>query len=161
MLIVLYTDATRFIIPNWLNAALLLLYPTWCLLGPVSPDMLSGLYAFGILFVFGYILFAFNIMGGGDIKLLMVLGLWLELSPALMEMLIYMGLLGGALSVGLLVARYSLPALGAKMEWKMIPRIFTHKEPVPYGLAIAIAFLITLWKGRVPSVPMENMFRLF
>jgi hypothetical protein len=33
-----------------------------------------------------------------------------------------------------------------------IPRVFTIGEPVPYGVAIAIVFLVLLWTGKIPGI---------
>ena len=158
MLMVFYKDATRFIIPNWLNGTLLLLFPLWWAMSPYPIDALSSLYGFLGVFAIGYIIFMLNVMGGGDIKLLAVLGAWMGWSPALQQMLLYMGIFGGFLALGLLITRKYMPAFGAMFGWKSIPRIFTHKEPVPYGLAIALAFLLMLWKGKVPTVPLAPLW---
>ena len=155
MAVVFYLDATRFTIPNWLNASLLLLFGVWCLFTPQPPEEpLTLLYAFGAVFSVGFAMFAFNVMGGGDVKLLAVLALWCGWSEALVTTLFYTCFLGGGLAVALLALRFVMPMIGAKCGWQSIPKIFTHKEPVPYGLAIAGGFLIALWGNKLPTVPL-------
>ncbi len=143
-------DLTRYVIPNWLNLAVLLLYPVYVVLSPADVDVLYGLLALGAVFAGGFALFAFNIMGAGDIKLLCALALWCGWSETLLKLLVYTGLLGGALALGIYILRLTLPALLAKRDTDThIPRLLTHGEPVPYGLAISVAFLILLWSEEV------------
>lgn len=147
--LVLWLDVTRFLIPNWLNLLVFLLYPAMWLLHPSPPDALSGLACFGALFAFGYTLFAFRIMGGGDVKLLAALGLWLGITAGAMHFLLYMSIIGGILTLLLLGARKPISAMYESRE--QIPRLFRPREPVPYGVAIALGFLLTLWLGKVPG----------
>ena len=150
MVVVIYLDATRFVIPNWLNGALFAVFPVMALLIPTSFDWLASLYMFGALFALGFGLFALNVMGGGDVKLLAVMGLYVGWSKLGLEFLFYMSLIGGALSVLLLIIRQIAPAIWIKLGLKIIPRILTIGEPIPYGLAIAGSFLFMLWSRILP-----------
>lgn len=151
--IAFYTDATRYIIPNWLNGFILVLYIPFAFLAP-ELDWLSGIYAFLIVFICSYPLFYFNLVGGGDVKLLCVLALWCGLNQILLQFIVYTGLLGGLLSLLLLGIRPLAAWLGSKFERPLpIPKVLTYGQPIPYGLAITIAFLILLWNGSVPGIP--------
>lgn len=118
-------------IANWKNALIALLAPLWWVsigLAP-WPDMALQ---FGIaLLVFGFFVGAFALgqMGGGDVKLIGAVALWLPATP-LVWMLILMSLIGGALTVLLVVER----------KWRRDGRAIE----VPYGVAIAIGALITM-----------------
>lgn len=150
---VMVLDATRFTIPNWLNGLLLAAYPVFVAFTPEPVDWLGGLAAAGIMLVIGFLVFAFRVMGGGDAKLLMVAGLWFG-PVQIMPFLMTMALLGGALAALLLLMRARLPMV---MAWlnktpENLPRMFRHGEPVPYGLAIAGAWIFMLWTGEMPGV---------
>ena len=154
MLAVMYYDATRFIIPNWLVGSLLLLYPVTFFISPVVVDWKMDLLGMLGVFALGYIIFAFRVMGGGDVKLIIVLSLWVGLQN--LDMFGFnFAVLGGVLSIAILVIRKIIPFVISNKE--KLPRIFRDKEPVPYGLAIAVAFLMMLYSGDVPimSVPAQ------
>lgn len=156
MLAAFYLDATRYIIPNWLNVMVILLYVVFVPTSPMPIDWLSGIYAFILVFLVGFPVFFFRLMGGGDVKLLIALALWCGLNETLAEFVIYTGLLGGALSVALLAVRPFVAWLGAKSSKDIrIPKVLTYGQDIPYGLAITTAFLIVLWNGRVAGLPVE------
>lgn len=149
MFTVIYLDVTRFIIPNWLVGGLLLVYPVAVYLSPVPVDWKMALVAMFGVFAVGYGVFAMNWMGGGDIKLITVLSLWVGLDK-LMPFFLNFALFGGVLSLSVLVIRKLIPHITSKRE--TLPRILRDKEPVPYGVAISIAFLLMLTNGEVPAV---------
>jgi prepilin peptidase CpaA len=124
------TDIQSRIISNRLNAAIALLaVPWWFAIGLGGYDILFQIgLAAAVLVVFA-ICFALGMMGGGDVKLLAALGLWLPLAKMLI-MLEIMALGGGLLTVGMLVAHKLRKAPG--------------KPEIPYGVAIVGAGLIIL-----------------
>ena len=62
-------------------------------------------------------------------------------------------LLGGALVVVVLLLRLIVPPiLFSGDPTRPIPRLLTRKQPVPYGLAIAAAFLWLMWMGGIPML---------
>jgi prepilin peptidase CpaA len=93
-----------------------------------------ALVTFGLLAV----LFALKAMGGGDVKLLTALALWIE-PLAFLKLLIMMSLLGGVLTV----------VFGA---WH-IARRRKDRLAIPYGVAIAAAGLWVLCTNYLPVVP--------
>ena len=83
----------------------------------------------------GVVLFARGWMGGGDVKLLAVTGLWLvpAATPAL---LLLTALAGGLLTLAMIMAR----ALGAhRLAGDKIAALSDPMDRVPYGIAIAAA----------------------
>lgn len=68
MAAVLFFDVTRYIIPNWLVGVLLVLYPAFVLMSPVPVGWPMALAAAGLMFVVGVVIFAFRLMGGGDVS---------------------------------------------------------------------------------------------
>jgi prepilin peptidase CpaA len=73
-------------------------------------------------------------MGGGDVKLIAALTLWLPL-PLLAAMLVTMSLAGGVVTLAMLVER----AVTRRRATDSAARI-----EVPYGVAIAIAGMLAL-----------------
>lgn len=146
MLAVMFFDVTRYIIPNWLVGLLLILYPVAVWLTPEAVDWKMALVGMAIVFAIGYGIFAMKWMGGGDIKLITVCALWVGWH-ALPEFIFVTALLGGAFAILLLILRKWLPLMVRRdTPW---PRILRDKEPVPYGVAIAITFLLLTFSGRL------------
>jgi prepilin peptidase CpaA len=113
-------------IPNWLNGAIALLaIPFWWTSGlefwpEIARQVGIALAVFGLF----TIAFALGAMGGGDVKMVGALALWLP-PEAVVMMLIIMSLAGGALTAAML-ARHRM----TKAQ---------HQLEIPYGVAIAIA----------------------
>ena len=145
---VMVLDITRYVIPNLLNLAILLLYviAAYFLGLPYEWAFLAA----GIALIVGLGMFSLGLMGGGDIKLLVVLMLWTGWSSVSFQFLIYTAVLGGLLAVVVLLLRAIAPQV---MNAGRLPRILRHKEPVPYGVAIAGAFLFLLWNGAIMGLP--------
>lgn len=145
--VVMVRDVMHYVIPNTLNAAILGLYPFAAyLLGLPWP---MALLAAALVLLVGLGIFALGLMGGGDVKLLVVLTLWTGWTLATPYFLILTVMLGGLLVVAVLIMRFLLPPLYKKRN---LPRLLTKKEPVPYGIAIALAFLLMLWGGDIPGL---------
>ncbi len=72
MITVMLTDITRFTIPNWIVAIILLLYPVMLYFSPVVVDWKMALVIMAGVFSAGFVLFVLHVMGGGDIKLLLL-----------------------------------------------------------------------------------------
>lgn len=149
MLWVVVSDARRYIISNALNLTVLGLFVLGAFLLPVA--VLPALAMAGLMLALGLGLFAIGVMGGGDIKLLTVLSLWTGWGLTTFQFLFLTALMGGLLVLILLPLRAVLPPLWLKANSaRNLPRLLTRKEPVPYGLAIAGAFLLMLWTNQVP-----------
>jgi prepilin peptidase CpaA len=152
MFTVIVTDTTRYTIPNWLVGALLLLYPVMLAVAQApKPDWKTGLVIGVVVFALGFIIFILKVMGGGDIKLMTVLGIWAG-REGIFQFLTMVALLGGALALILWTTRKVLPHFVDKSQSRPLPRILVDDNMVPYGVAIAIAFLILLWTDKVPGI---------
>lgn len=135
----LATDLRTRIISNRLNAAIALLAPLYWLSIGLSPwpDMAMQIgLSLGVLALFAG-LFALGLMGGGDVKMLAALALWLP-AGALLWLLVLMALLGGVVTVATLVHH--------RLRRRVGP------AEVPYGVAISLA---ALW---VIGEPYLNQF---
>lgn len=128
LLVAAFTDLRSRHIGNWLNAGIALAAPAfWWASGL---DLWPGVaLQFGVAlatFAICATLFALRAMGGGDVKLLTALALWIQ--PMLfLKLIIMMSLLGGVLTV----------VFGA---WHIMKRR-RDRLAIPYGVAIAMAGL--------------------
>ena len=79
LIVVAAGDLRNRLIPNWLNLAIALTaIPFWWLSGyALWPDIAIQIGLAAGLFMFFAIIFHLGMMGGGDVKLLAALGLWL------------------------------------------------------------------------------------
>jgi prepilin peptidase CpaA len=151
MLAVIWFDVSRFTIPNWLVGSLLVLYPAALMMAHSPVDWRWALLGAGIVFAVGYGVFAMKWMGGGDIKLMAVLALWVGFEN-LLNFVFLVALLGGLFSIGILVLRKMRPHLPRKNPGEPWPRIMRDGEAVPYGVAIAFGFMVMLYWGMVPVI---------
>jgi prepilin peptidase CpaA len=144
-------DAYSYRIPNVVNLSIILLFPIALLATNAPINWQNALLAFAIVFAIGFGLFVANIMGGGDVKMLAAIALWLEYGKTLWDFFLIMAILGGILTIFLISTRKYAPFIALKMKRDAgkIPQIFSHDQPVPYGLAIGIAFLWLLWTGNL------------
>lgn len=131
LLVAAFTDIRRRQIDNWLNAAVALGAPAfwWASGMSVWPDMAMQIALALVSFLFFTGLFALKQMGGGDVKLLTALALWLT-PITFLKLLIMMSIIGAVLTLGFAAWQFTI----------------TRKRSVkiPYGIAIASAGLITL-----------------
>ena len=122
----MYTDLRERIIENWLNLGIALAAPLyWWASGlTLWPDV-SIQIGFALLVSLIFLgIFALGMMGGGDVKLLGALALWLPPMPFL-GLLIVMSIVGGVLTV-IFLTRHKLAKLAGQPE-------------IPYGVAISLA----------------------
>ncbi len=145
------TDIARLIIPNWVSAALVLLFPAAALtlgmpLGEIGAHALLGV---GVL-VAGFFLFAGNIIGGGDAKLLAAAAVWTG-PAALLPFMVWTALGGGALAAIVLVARANSGHLVAFGAPDFVHRLLAPNKGIPYGVAIMCGGLMA-----IPSLPFSE-----
>jgi len=133
-----FTDLRSRRIDNWLNAGIALAAPLfWWASGlALWPDVALQLGVAAGTFAVLTGLFAMGAMGGGDVKLLGALALWIAPWPFL-RLVIVMALVGGILTI--LFAAWH------------ITRRRRDKLAIPYGVAIATAGLWTLSTSYMPA----------
>ncbi|PAX09781.1 peptidase [Sphingomonas lenta] len=116
-------------IANWKNGLIAALAPFWW--WAVGLELWPGVAVqLGVaVAVFGLFAAAFRLgmMGGGDVKMIAALALWFPF-PALAQLLVVMSIAGGVITVLLMIER----------RWRK------GEIEVPYGVAIAIAGLLSL-----------------
>lgn len=158
MILVMALDLRTYTIPNWLNAVVLCLFIVAALIAPKSIDWLQAGMALGVVFLVGLAMFSFRLMGGGDIKLLCALASWCGWGEPLVQMVFYVAIFGGILSVVLYMARLIYPwfiQFVRPLQTRPAPRVLSPGEPVPYGIAIALGFLSLLWMDKIILAPIS------
>lgn len=137
LLFAAFTDLRRRQIDNWLNGAIAAAAPLYWWASGLSlwPGVgwQVGMAVVTLVVLAG--LFALRAMGGGDVKLLTALALWIE-PMAFLRLLIAMALIGGVLTL----------VMGA---WH-VARRRREKLAIPYGVAISSA---ALWVLAIQFVP--------
>jgi prepilin peptidase CpaA len=133
-----FTDLKRRRIENWLNLSIVLGAPLfWWATGlSLWPGVAMQLGLAAVTLVILTVLFALKALGGGDVKLLAALALWVD-PLNFLRLLIIMSLLGGvlALTIGI------------------IDRVKKPKDriAVPYGVAISAAGLWVITRFYFPA----------
>lgn len=115
------------------NIAIALIAPLWWWASglPLWPDALLQIGGAVGMFLLFALAFRVGMMGGGDVKMIAALALWLPLG-VLLRMLVLMSLLGGVVTLAMLIDHRLRRARGG------------DAIEVPYGVAIAMAGLLIL-----------------
>lgn len=133
------------------NKLVLLLVAVFCIVAlavdlPLQQFAMHVLCAMLVL-VAGFTFFALGWMGGGDAKLAAATTLWLGFGLAL-PYLVYTALLGGALTI-LILALRRLPLMPVIARFRWIERLHDRKTGIPYGVAMALAGLLTYSQSAI------------
>lgn len=142
-----WMDLTTFRIPNWIPVVIFAMFPVYVLGARVQVDTVlwHGL-AFAVTLAGGFALFAWNKVGGGDVKLLAALALWAGWGAPLVNLIAVTTILGGLLSVAILLCRATpiapmVSTICRARGWNCAVFEPGNKN-APYGIAISAAFLI-------------------
>ena len=121
-------------VPAILLAAFFIVAPLAGLgLADIAMHLGAGLIVFSVCFA----LFALNVMGGGDAKLLTASAVWFGLTFSLFEFLVLVSFFGGVLSLAIIRLRAHTNTILA--SGLPIPSHLVLEKKVPYGIAIGIA----------------------
>lgn len=137
-----FTDLFTMTIPNRVSlillGAFLVIAPfTGMAWSAIGMSLLAGFAVFAVCFC----LFAMNVMGGGDAKLLTAAAVWFGFDQSLFLFLTAVGFAGGILTVLILLMRSEATSLLA--TGLPIPNSLLMAKKVPYGIAIGAAGLMT------------------
>lgn len=144
LLVAVVTDCRRRQIDNWLTGAIALGAPAFWMVSDLSwPGIGLQIVAGSAALVVFAGLFALGWMGGGDVKLLAALALWIQ--PAwFVQLVLVMAAGGGVLTL----------VFGA---WH-IARRQRDRVAVPYGIAISGAALWVLASQYLPAFRNDGIF---
>ncbi len=136
------SDVRRLTIPNRASIIIAVTFLPAALFAGLAPSAIAIHYAVGAgLLGLGFIAFSYNLMGGGDVKLLAAAGIWAGIGQ-LGPFLILVAVLGGVLAVIVLAAH--------KLR-KTTPFSAALGRPIPYGVAIGIAAIYLFAEN--PALP--------
>ncbi|MGQ3210093.1 MAG: A24 family peptidase [Shinella sp.] len=137
-----FTDLFTMTIPNRVPAILL---AAFVIVAPLAglglTDIAMHLAAGLLVFAACFALFAFNIMGGGDAKLLTASAVWFGLSMSLFDFLVCVSFFGGVLTLGILALRSNANTI--LVSRLPVPNHLLEGGKVPYGIAIGAAAFAT------------------
>jgi prepilin peptidase CpaA len=135
------SDLFTMTIPNRVS---LILMAAFVVIAPLSgmplPAIGMNLLAGLIVFLACFALFALNVMGGGDAKLLSAAAVWFGFNQSLLLFVAAVGVLGGLLTFFILLLRTktnTILAIGLPL-----PNSLLLAKKIPYGIAIAIGGFI-------------------
>ena len=143
-----FCDLTHYTIPNSLPAALALAFFIfaafsgfgWLGLGVHAA---TGLVALAV----GFLMFTMRWIGGGDAKLFAATALIFG-PHLLLDYTLLAAILGGVMAVTLLVMRQlPLPTPFSTQGWLI--RLHDAREGIPYGVALAIAALVIIFRSDI------------
>jgi prepilin peptidase CpaA len=138
-------DVATMTIPNWVSVSLGAAFIPAAVAMGLSPSDVGAhiaIAAIALLICVG--LFSFNIIGGGDAKVIAATVLWVGAS-GLEDFLLITAVAGGALALILVFLRRS----GLKSSRLWARRLLSPNEGAPYAVAIAIGALFA-----VPASPL-------
>ena len=136
-----WSDLNRYIIPNRVSIALLLLYPAHVMATTAPVDVWGAVLVAVAAFIVCAAFFAFGLMGGGDVKLFAVLALWAG-PAAIAPFMLMTAALGGVLAMVLLSPLGTLLPSPPLSLFKAGLRPGRARQSMPYGVAIAGAGLL-------------------
>jgi prepilin peptidase CpaA len=136
-------DVLKLRIPNLIPLALLLLFALQLLIGPGVPAPLDHLLAMGLALLVLLPLYLLNMLGGGDVKLLAAVALWLG-QGKLAALLILVGIVGGLFALLWLAMRW---LIRAGLRGRNLPPSLQAHAPLPFALPIAIVAALLFEHG--------------
>ena len=135
-------DAHHYKIPNLISIALFLLFPLFVISAPRAVEWDQHLMVFALVLISGFAMFMGNLAGAGDIKLLAATGLWA--GPHLIAVFLIMtAIAGGVLALTMAILTYVRNFSGRQA-------LALAKVPIPYGIAIAVGGLSTIYMLSQP-----------
>ncbi|MBN9668860.1 A24 family peptidase [Roseibium aggregatum] len=140
------------------NRVSILLVAGFCVLAlasgmPLESWGMHGL-AFAVVFVPCFAFFAAGWMGGGDVKFISAIALWIGFTPELTLFVFWVAVYGMLLTLALLYLKKTVfvPVTFLRQDW--FARLHDKSTGIPYGVAIAVAGLqvypATVWFNLIP-----------
>lgn len=136
-------DVLKLRIPNVIPLGLLVLFALEIVFGTSLPAPSGHLLAMALALAILLPLFALDMLGGGDVKLLAVVALWLGMSK-LAPLLILVGIAGGIFALLWLTIRW---LIRTGLPGRRLPVSLQARAPLPFALPIMMVALLLLPKG--------------
>lgn len=156
LLIAAFCDIRTMLIPDWISIAIAIGFLPVALMAELSLTEIGVQYSVGLaVFLLGAMLFAANLLGGGDVKLISAATIWFGW-PLSLKFYVGFAIFGGVLALLVLVVRH-LGVFETGPKWLVRKTEATTKEidetettaeagvvqpiGVPYAIAIAAGAL--------------------
>lgn len=142
----IFTDVRNFTIPNFVSLAIILFFVPWAFTVDFSLDAVASrfLVAAAVLAI-GFFLFMLRVLGGGDVKLIAAVSLWIG-PENILQFFFLIALIGGVLGLVLILfRRMTLPQGLRQYSW--VEKQYSNTTEVPYALAISPAAIYILLNG--------------
>ncbi|RFC64982.1 peptidase [Fulvimarina endophytica] len=138
------SDILTMTIPNRLCLLLAAGFPLAAYLSGMSLETAALHMAFGLAaFVMGFALFALNVFGGGDAKLMAATAFWIGPEAAL-PFVFDATIVGGIMAIAMIYVRsIAVPATGIVFA----DRLLSRETGIPFGVALAFAGLHAYAQG--------------
>lgn len=146
-------DIWRLRISNWTCATALIVGLAAVVHAGLDPRLWQNAVVSVFLLVFGTVLFSLGKLGGGDAKLLAIVGLWFDIRNAGLVLLPSIFILGGLLALTMILARLARGKSADAISRKR------SSAGLPYGVAIALGTFFALYTinqravGYNPNIP--------
>ena len=118
----------------------------------IGMHLLAGFTVLCVTFA----LFAFGGMGGGDAKLLATTALWMGFGPSLMTYLLMAAIIGGQLTLAILVFRSSAFHNLAYVT-RFLRNFASDVKGVPYGIALGAGGLIAFPESPLAAWAIQRL----
>ncbi len=137
------SDMRSWRIPNWVSLSLAALFLGHVLATGRTGDLPGHLLVAGMVLAVTFALFARNIIGGGDAKLLPALALWAG-PEHLGAFLVYVAMAGGAIAMALLALKLAMRSLPTLEDHPLMamPVSWTRAGCIPYALPMGCSALV-------------------
>ncbi len=134
-------DLVTYTIPHFAPVLLTGMFIIFALWQGLSWPVLIDHAGVGIaMLIAGWALFAFGLMGGGDVKLFAATSLWMGWS-GIVNYVIMFSICGGVLALVLLLfRRLPLPVCLSRHGWVAV--LHNEEQGVPYGIALTIGAIL-------------------
>ena len=137
------SDVLKLKIPNAIPLAIVALFAIDLLIGGRVEAPLAHLQAMLLALAILLPLFALDMLGGGDVKLLAAVALWLGMSK-LALLLILVGMVGGVFALVWLALRW---LIRRGLPGRALPSSLEAGAPLPFALPIMIVAIPLLLAG--------------
>ena len=141
------SDIRELRVPNWIPIALVLGFAPYAIWSWNELQLPMRLVVVAIIFCISFIFYYMRLLGGGDVKLLSSISLWV--APVdILAFVILMGLIGAALALALMLMRKLFGRDGPLARVRVPPSVARcmRQGVCPYGAAIGLAGLVMLPK---------------
>jgi len=136
-------DVLKLRIPNLIPLGLLVLFALEIAFGASPPAPSGHLLAMVLALAILLPLFALDMLGGGDVKLLAAVALWLGMTK-LALLLILVGIAGGIFALLWLTIRW---LIRTGLPGRRLPISLQPRAPLPFALPITIVAMLLLHTG--------------